>query len=363
MMSLKGKIAQILPSCTNDEQNDPGADPDSDNDVAGKRRRSSWAQRTTAHVAHLQALLNRRLETGLPEEDRKIAEKIRTHLDAARNAAGGRAGPISILTGSLTGSHIDRAYSNIHKAEVKLLKLVPDDENELKWAGTVVLAQARQHLGRDDPRLAALEGRLTTNGQEMGPDLRELAVATLLAAHEAEETERAKARSFRNILLSAVFATSFIAALFIFWSLKGGAAINLLLCFNPPGGQVCPTGKNGGKADALLVEGIGAGAAAFAGAVAIRKIQGTTTPYSIPVMLILLRLPAGALSALFGIILIHGRFIPGLTDLDSAPQIAAWAIVFGVGQELVTRLIDNQGKKVLENVRGSERGFGNSENR
>ncbi|MER7309053.1 hypothetical protein E5082_29410 [Streptomyces griseoluteus] len=331
---------------------------DSDDDVAGKGK-SSWAQRITAHVAHLQALLNRREEVSeLSPGDKKIAEKVKTHLTVARNAAGGRKTPLSMLT----GARVDRAYSNVHKAEVKLLKLVPADEGELKWAGTVVLAQARQHLGPSDPRLVALEDRLKSNGQEMGPDLKELAIATLLAAHEAEEAERAQARSFRNVLLAAAIATSIVAALFIIWNLKDRSTISTLLCFSPSTGQVCPTGKEASRIDTLLVEGIGAGAAAMAGSLALRKIQGTNMPYSIPAMLILLRLPIGALSALFGIMLINGQVVPGLSNLDSAAQIAAWAIIFGIAQETVTRMIDAQGNKVLGNMRGPERDFEGGEN-
>ncbi|MFF9077202.1 hypothetical protein ACF1A9_33845 [Streptomyces sp. NPDC014872] len=333
-------------------------EPDSDNDVAGEGK-SSWAQRITAHVAHLQALLNRREEVSdLSSGDRKIAEKIKTHLAVARNAAGGWSSPVSMVT----GSRIDRAYSNVHKAEVKLLKLVPEDEGELKWAGTVVLAQARQHLGPNDPRLVALEERLKNNGQEMGPDLKELAVVTLLAAHEAEEVERAQARSFRNVLLAAVIATSIVATLFIVWNFKGNLTISAFLCFSPPAGQVCPTGRDASRIDALLVEGFGAGAAALASSLAIRKIQGTNTPYSIPAMLILLRLPVGALSALFGIVLINGRVVPGLSNLDSTAQIAAWAVIFGIAQESVTRMVDTQGNKVLGKMRGPERGFKSDEN-
>lgn len=328
-------------------------EPDPDDDVAGEGK-SSWAQRITAHVAHLQALLNRRERVSdLSSGDQKIAEKIHTHLTVARNAAGGWSSPISMVT----GSRIDRAYSNVHKAELKLLKLVPEDEGELKWAGTVVLAQAKQHLGPNDPRLVALEDRLKSNGQEMGPELRELAIATLLAAHEAEEVERAQARSFRNVLLAAVMATSVVAALFGIWNFKGNSMISAFLCFSPQGGQVCPTGKDASRIDALLVEGFGAGAAALASSLAIRKIQGTNTPYSIPAMLILLRLPVGALSALFGIVLINGRVVPGLSNLDSAAQIAAWAVIFGIAQESVTRMIDAQGNKVLGRMRGPERGL------
>ncbi|MFE2581806.1 hypothetical protein [Streptomyces sp. NPDC059378] len=332
-------------------------EPDSDNDVAG-RGKSSWAQRVTAHVAHLQALLNRREEvTDLSPGDQKIAEKVKIHLAVARNAASCWNTPVSMVT----GSRIDRAYSNVHKAEVKLLKLVPDDEAELKWVGTVVLAQARQHLGPNDPRLVALETRLGNSGQELGPDLKELAIATLLAAHEAEEVERAQARSFRNVLLAAVVATGVVAALFIIWNFKSNSAISSFLCFSPPSGQVCPTGGEASKVDALIVEGFGAGAAALAGSLAIRNIQGTNTPYSIPAMLVLLRLPVGALSALFGIVLINGQVVPGLSNLDSTAQIAAWAVIFGVAQESVTRMLDTQGNKVLGNMRGPERGIGSDD--
>ena len=63
----------------------------------------------------------------------------------------------------------------------------------------------------------------------------------------------------------------------------------------------------------MLVEFIGMCAAAVAGAISLRHIQGTATPYMVPMVLMLLRLPLGALSALLGIILIRGEFVPGLT--------------------------------------------------
>jgi hypothetical protein len=41
-----------------------------------------------------------------------------------------------------------------------------------------------------------------------------------------------------------------------------------------------------------------------------------------------LKLPAGALTAIAGLILILGDFIPGLSELDNQGQILAYAIVF-----------------------------------
>ena len=68
------------------------------------------------------------------------------------------------------------------------------------------------------------------------------------------------------------------------------------------------------------------------------------------VSLAFLKLPAGALTAIGGLILIHGEFIPGLTDLDSQGQILAYAIILGVAQQLVTRFVDQKAEDVLAAV-------------
>jgi hypothetical protein len=76
----------------------------------------------------------------------------------------------------------------------------------------------------------------------------------------------------------------------------------------------------------------------------------------VPTSLLVLRIPIGALSAILGLVLIHGEFIPGLSALDNGAQIAAWAVAFGIGQESLTRLLDKKGNLLLDNVRGSARG-------
>jgi hypothetical protein len=155
-----------------------------------------------------------------------------------------------------------------------------------------------------------------------------------------------------------------LAVTFVVWGFLAPSTIGDLLCFEPRNPfppfsveRICPTGDTTDGSDPLLVEAFGAAAAAFAGAVSLRKMQGTTTPYAIPVLLLLLKVPLGALAALLGLILIHGGFIPGLSNLDNGPQIVAWAILFGILQEGVTHLVDRQGSAVLSNVHGSEREF------
>jgi hypothetical protein len=85
---------------------------------------------------------------------------------------------------------------------------------------------------------------------------------------------------------------------------------------------------------------------------AIQRLRVTPVPISkdLKVWLAFLKLPAGALTAIGGLILISGRFIPGLTDLDTQGTILAYAIVLGVAQQLVTRFVDQKAEDVLAAV-------------
>jgi hypothetical protein len=158
------------------------------------------------------------------------------------------------------------------------------------------------------------------------------------------------------------------------------------LCFTPGDTVVCPTGEravsaqagaapDGGAAaqtaaaasqaekseamrqttspwDIAVVELLGLVAAAVAAAVALRNISGTAMPYSLPIALAVVKLPLGALTALLGLLLMRGDFIPGLSALDSSAQILSWAVLFGYAQQLLTQFVDRQASTVLDNVRG-----------
>jgi hypothetical protein len=57
-------------------------------------------------------------------------------------------------------------------------------------------------------------------------------------------------------------------------------------------------------------------------------------------------------TAILGLLLMRGQFVPGLSALDTSGQILAWALVFGYAQQLFTRLVDQQAHTVLGTVRG-----------
>ena len=106
------------------------------------------------------------------------------------------------------------------------------------------------------------------------------------------------------------------------------------------------------SADYPVVALAGLLAAVVAGIATLRKMRGTSTPYRVPLALAILKLPAGALTAVVGLILMRGGFVPGLTALDSPAQIVAWAVIFGYSQQLITGLVDQQAQGVLTDVGG-----------
>jgi len=103
-----------------------------------------------------------------------------------------------------------------------------------------------------------------------------------------------------------------------------------------------------------IVAGLGLLGGAVAAAFAIRKVRGTSTPYDVPLALAILKVPTGALTAVVGIVLLGGAFVPGLSELDSQRQILAYALIFGYAQQLATRLIDNRAQDILGGVNSKD---------
>ncbi|WP_326597383.1 hypothetical protein [Streptomyces sp. NBC_01803] len=317
-----------------------------------RRDRASWRERALAEVASLEYALERIRNRRFVASAKRIKlDGVERQLARAKEAAADR----STWKAAWYGSDVDATWANIHQVEVELLQVAP--AAELMWWSADVLARVRQHLGAQDPRRRALEERLMSAGQKLLPEFRELAVRALKAANGAEESERARVRSFRNCLFGATMMMTCIAVAFAIW---GAAQPNVFdLCFhdarqNEP---ACPTGGRLSSWDVLTVEAVGLATAALAGAASLRKIQGTTTPYMVPMSLMMLKLPAGAVASVIGLLLVRGSVVPGLSDLDTPGQILAWAAIFGAAQEAVTHQVDRRGQEVLEKVRGGGRSF------
>lgn len=208
---------------------------------------------------------------------------------------------------------------------------------------------------------------------------RQAVISAVRAASSESRWKVSRLRSFRNVIIITALVLTIAAVGVALFAFRKPSA--LPICFTPAN-VVCPTSTtfvppaarqdNSGQQsaasqattdsimrrvstgwDVAVVELVGLIAAAIAAAAAVRNVQGTSTPYSLPVALAFLKLPTGALTALLGLFLMRGGFVPGLSALDSPAQIIAWALVFGYAQQLLTRLVDNQAKNVLDGAGGN----------
>jgi len=287
----------------------------------------------------------------------EIRRTIHDHWNAAEAAA---------KRPSRRGASVERVTSHLNAVDAHLLRLAPDSYLFGQLPG--LLERVRKCMPKDDLRRIRLQEIVQRRETHLTERDRDLIVA---ARHEAAVEARhevTRLRSFKRVLhvTAAGLAIGVLAiALFAFlWPDK------VPMCFNPDGSIVCTTSTTPvGQAntvdpsqidaamrsaasgwDVAVVLGVGLLAAALAAAASLRGIRGTSTPFSLPVALALLKLPTGAMTAMLGLVLMRGEFIPGLSALDSPGQIVSWAVVLGYSQQLLTRFVDQQAQTVLDDV-------------
>jgi hypothetical protein len=368
----------------------------------------AWREGTLTRAEELEALSvwvrakNAQKADGVRAHDEVLESAIRRHLEAARQAARAeKLKPKKMFRVFRNGPLIERAMSNLDAAEAHLLNLAPADY--LHGQMPCLLRHVRCHLPPTDPARQEFEriaqrlgikdpdhplvqnpkGPTLAERREILEEERGKIVTTVRAASSAALREHVRLRSFRNVV---VVTTILMALLAIGVALTGFLRPTLIpLCFAPQeSGQalvVCPTAQSApfsttsepqqpdtqvqdiddaikqtaSRQDLMVVELVGLTAAAIATAAAIRRIKGSSERYGLPVALAALKLPTGAITAFLGLLLMRGQFVPGLSALDTSAQILAWALVFGYAQQLFTRLVDQQGQTVLDNVRGADK--------
>lgn len=365
---------------------------------------SGWREGTLTRAKELAALSAWVAASCSPSYDQILANAVARHLEAAKEAAQATAPLGSRLPRPRNGALHERAMSNLDAAEAQLLNIA--GSAYVLGQLPALLAHVQRHLVPSDPRRLELEriaqqlgvndadhpvrtGRAESDREDrlqLVEEERGRIVTAVRGASSAALREQIRVRSFRNVLVVTTVVMSLLA---IALALVGAFRPTLLpLCFAPEeAGRavvVCPTAQSTTfsvpvepgseadgsdtpsadvddavratvtRADLFIVELIGLTAAAVAAAAAIHGIRGSSEPYGLPVALAVLKLPTGALTALLGLLLMRGQFIPGLSALDSSAQILAWALVFGYAQQLLTRLVDHQGHTVLAGVRGAD---------
>ncbi|MEU1287688.1 hypothetical protein [Kitasatospora sp. NPDC005856] len=297
-------------------------------------------------------------ETGAPFQLLETArEQLNMCMDALRDV------------GSFGGSRT--AVAQIHFDAAFILYLRAANVEETAPMIPAILGAVQENLPPDDLRRKAVEEIAEAGvGSPLSGSERETVLDALNAAHQAAINKSLRIRSFVRIVSTVGFLLALAAMSVATLTLFRPHAVPL--CFVPPASgtqflTVCPLGAVLGgtpsspdlaatdPADYLVVEIIGLVSAGLAAASSLRQMRGTTTPYNVSLALAWLKLPTGALTAPLGLLFMRGGFVPGLSALDSSAQIIAWAIVFGYSQQLLTRLVDNQAKSILQDPQTSQK--------
>lgn len=274
----------------------------------------------------------------LPAEQK---EYVDARLTTARNAVGQRSGTSLKLADGFSGFDVETAWTNIHAAEVCLARYPEPDAKASTL--TDALARATASLKADDPRLAALKDAVKKAPTD---DAIVLAADTLRAALDVSDDDHRRLRSFRNVLIGTAALIFFVA--FVLALVGCFAAKSIDVCWISGNATYCPTegaGATGG--DVVTTEFFGVLGAVLVGVVAVRRLRGTSTPYSVGLASLALKVPAGAVSAVVGIVLVH--LLKGFA-IGSALELKAYAVVFGAAQQTVTTLVDRQAQNVLNSI-------------
>lgn len=365
-----------------------------DGERGGRRPTKAWREVALAHVDELRTLAGwlavREEPSETAEAPRSLQQRLRgadarktsrgaelllagiyRHLDEAETAVtrDEQRRRWQRWMAGIDGVDVERAYNHVEAAETLILRLAPTSYEQAIMPSLVAIV--RQHLPASDERLQQMEELARSRAPFTQADGDMVAAAVRDAGRQARR-EIARVRSFRNVIGVTTIVLTVLALGVTAVGLSADDAIPL--CFTPDSSAaVCPIREvtiPGGIAstpvrqeltlrratkpgDIPLVQLIGLIAAAVAAAVSLRKIDGTATPFALPVALAVLKLPTGMLTAVLGILLLRGGFVPGLSALDSPAQILAWALVFGYAQQLFTQFVDQQAKSVLADVRGA----------
>jgi hypothetical protein len=280
--------------------------------------------------------------------DAALETGLRQRLQAARDAALRRDPVPGKLSNWWRGTVIEAAYQNLHAAECLIVGLYQQAQVEAEIPEAVARVEGR--LGRDDPRrLAALD---LLDGMPDDPGRRERLAKAVEVGFGAADAEHARLRNFRNTILGGAASLTLVMLVFAVYVFHNPADVPF--CFSPQGDtMVCASGSSAPSShDVISVTLLGALGGLLAAILAIRNIQGTSVPYNVPQALATLKLPLGALTAIGALIAIRGGFIPGFSDLDSQPQILAYAFGFGVAQQILTGLVDKQAQSLLSTAPG-----------
>lgn len=243
-----------------------------------------------------------------------------------------------------TGSSIEQCWSLLHGADQALLMI----QNAATVAGRLgeITASVQANLPAEDGRVADyvkyIDGlqalparRFDRTLDRERPRLRKIKGA----ADEASDAAHANLRAFRNLLIVVGgVAGVAAAALAIAHVIDHGV---LAVCQASGSAHGCT-----GGADVGQIELAGSFGGTVGAVLALARSSALASPYDLPLVQALLRIPSGSLIALLGVLLVQNNVLGAFTP-QSAAGLIAYAAFFGYAQEPLLRAVDRRADEVL----------------
>jgi hypothetical protein len=242
-----------------------------------------------------------------------LVDQARGRIAAGRAIAEDSSWSWRTLRNWWTGNAVETAWEDLQTAREIMLRFAPSGSVRAQLPSLLRRLVAVSPDPAHDPQVDAMKAILASAG-----DLSADQSSTITTVHEHvrfAEDDHSEARGFRNNLL--------------LWT--GGLAIGA--------GVLALIAQHGGR---YLV--IGAVAGMLTTALAWRSLTHLTGPFSVNTAQALLKIAAGAASALLGVLLVRSGIISGLTANSSSAD--GYALVFGLSQQALTQVVDNAAKKL-----------------
>jgi len=173
---------------------------------------------------------------------------------------------------------------------------------------------------------------------------RELLRAIQTSVDDSRMAAQIAVRVYRNALVIAVAVLGAVALAFPAVAALADPGMAVIRASETG----APVGALAGNLSGVEIWGVlGSLVAVIAG---LWRLRSSRQPSGLQLAQLALKVPAGALTALFGVLLMQGGIVVQLTAVQ-ARQVPAYAILFGFAQEALTRFVDGKAAELLDNAK------------
>jgi hypothetical protein len=353
-------------------------------DAKGRAPYSIWRRMALAEARQVEMDMAEAAFAGTPYPENPVYDfggylmAVRKELDSARSAASAtwpngifkRIGyAFAELIRVWTGSEHETAVGALHRAEGLMLMVMSDANLRSEALKVASVFNENDDIRPGDPRHNAFEAMfvrieskvsapvpaspgpsgagegavgsagpppspaapLTQEARRVASGDRVMLRELRRSQNEAWEISRSRLRIFRNILSGTIPFLTIVLLIAAVMSWRDPTLVSLR--------------PNPGTSDVALVEFLGAFGGLLSAVATIRSLRNYQRFYGLPLAQTILKLPAGAATALVGIILLqHGLL--GITAVDWE-KVIPYALAFGIAQIAVTKRIDSRATDLL----------------